>query len=57
MLFLDIVGSTSLSEHLDPEDVRAVIDTALSAFTAVVNSHGGRVLQYAARQPVGGLRC
>ena len=47
VLFLDIVGSTSLSEHLDPEDVQAVIDTALSAFTAVVNSHGGRVLQYA----------
>ena len=45
VLLLDIVGSTTLSEHLDPEDVHAVIDTALSAFTAVVDTHGGRVLQ------------
>ena len=44
-LLLDIVGSTTLSEHLDAEDVQAVIETALSAFSAVVDTHGGRVLQ------------
>src|SRR5262245_25406505 len=26
ILFLDVVGSTTLSEHLDPEDVHAVLD-------------------------------
>ena len=29
MLFMDIVGSTQLSQYLDPEDVHAVMDTAL----------------------------
>lgn len=47
VLFLDMVGSTALSAHLDPEDVHLVMDGALAAYTAVVQSHGGRVLQYA----------
>lgn len=47
VLFLDIVGSTRLIEHLDPEDVQAVVDGALSAFTALVRQHGGEVLRYA----------
>jgi class 3 adenylate cyclase/tetratricopeptide (TPR) repeat protein len=47
VLFLDMVGSTALSSHLDPEDVHLVMDGALAAYTAVVQSHGGRVLQYA----------
>ena len=47
VLFLDIVGSTNLSQHLDPEDVYALVDGVLERCTRVVHSHGGRVLQYA----------
>ena len=47
VLFLDVVGSTALSQHLDPEDVHAVMDGVLERCTAIVVAHGGRVLQYA----------
>ena len=47
VLFLDIVGSTSLAQHLDPEDIHAVMDGALERCTAVVEAHRGKVLQYA----------
>ncbi|MEY4751813.1 MAG: hypothetical protein RIQ60_4027 [Pseudomonadota bacterium] len=47
VLFLDMVGSTALSAHLDPEDVHVVMDGALAAYSAQVESYGGRVLQYA----------
>ena len=47
ILFLDMVGSTSISQHLDPEDIHALMDGALERCTAIVATHGGRVLQYA----------
>ena len=47
VLFMDVVGSTRLSERLDPEDVHAVMDSALARLTAIVRAHEGRVLQYA----------
>ncbi len=47
ILFLDVVGSTTLSQHLDPEDIHAVMDGALTRCTAVVQTHHGKVLQYA----------
>ncbi|MBL8306109.1 MAG: adenylate/guanylate cyclase domain-containing protein, partial [Rubrivivax sp.] len=47
VLFLDIVGSTSLAQRLDPEQVHEVVDGALAAYTAVVQAAGGTVLQYA----------
>ena len=47
VLFLDVVGSTALSQYLDPEDISAVMDGALTRGTAVVQGHHGRVLQYA----------
>jgi class 3 adenylate cyclase/tetratricopeptide (TPR) repeat protein len=47
ILFLDVVGSTTLSQHLDPEETHAVMDGALQRCTAIVVRHGGRVLQYA----------
>ena len=47
VLFLDVVGSTTLSQHLDPEDIHAVMDGALARCTAVVQAHHGKVLQYA----------
>ncbi len=47
VLFLDVVGSTTLSQHLDPEEIHAVMDGALARCTAIVESHQGKVLQYA----------
>jgi predicted ATPase/class 3 adenylate cyclase len=47
ILFLDVVGSTALTQQLDPEAVSAVMDDALARGTAIVQAHRGRVLQYA----------
>ena len=47
ILFLDVVGSTALSQRLDPEEVHAVMDGALQACTVLVHQQAGRVLQYA----------
>lgn len=47
VLFLDVVGSTALSQQMDAEDTCALMDGALAAFTEVVDRHGGQVLQYA----------
>ncbi|MCV2370504.1 ATP-binding protein [Roseateles oligotrophus] len=47
VLFTDVVGSTALSQQLDPEEINTVLDGALASFTAVVQRHQGRVLQYA----------
>ena len=47
ILFLDVVGSTTLAQHLDPEAVSAVMDDALSRSTSIVEAHRGKVLQYA----------
>jgi class 3 adenylate cyclase/tetratricopeptide (TPR) repeat protein len=47
VLFLDLVGSTHLIQRLDPEEVQAVVDTALASFSAIVERHGGEVLRYA----------
>ena len=46
VLFCDIVGSTQLSERLDPEDLQLALDGALAAFAALVVQHGGEVLRY-----------
>ena len=47
ILFLDVVGSTTLAQRLDPEAISAVMDNALARGTAVVQAHRGKVLQYA----------
>lgn len=47
VLFLDVVDSTALSQHLDPEEVHAVMDGLLARCTSIVESHLGKVLQYA----------
>ena len=47
VLFADVVGSTELTRRLEPEEVQQVMDGALAAFTAIVDAHGGKVLQYA----------
>ncbi len=47
VLFVDVVGSTALSERLSPEEISAVMDGTLAGFTRLVQAHGGVVLQYA----------
>ena len=47
VLFTDVVGSTQMGRTLDPEDIHTLMDGALERFTAVVQAHHGRVLQYA----------
>ena len=47
ILFVDVVGSTALSRTLDPEDIHALMDGLLARLTVIVESHDGRVLQYA----------
>ncbi len=46
VLFVDVVGSTAMGQRLDPEAIHAVMDSALERFTAAVQAHHGRVLQY-----------
>ena len=46
VLFVDVVGSTAMGQHLEPEEIHAVMDGALERFTAIVQAHYGRVLQY-----------
>ena len=47
ILFLDVVGSTTLSQQLDPEAISAVMDDSLSRGTSIVEQRRGKVLQYA----------
>ncbi len=47
IVFLDVVGSTTLSQQLDPEATSAVMDGALARASALVDAHQGKVLQYA----------
>jgi class 3 adenylate cyclase len=47
ILFLDLLGSTTLTRQLDPEDISAVVDDALRRGTALVQAQRGKVLQYA----------
>lgn len=46
VLFLDVVGSTSMSQRFDPEELSAIMDTALARFTTVIENRGGRTLKY-----------
>ncbi len=43
VLFADIVGFTTLAEHLDPEQLKRLIDGCLQRLVADVNAFGGRV--------------
>jgi len=43
VVFADLVGYTALSEHLDPERVKRLIDAAFERLISDINSFGGRV--------------
>ena len=46
VLFCDLVGSTALSESLDPEALQAVLDRYFEVLTAAVRRHGGTVEKF-----------
>ncbi|MDA1357910.1 MAG: AAA family ATPase [Proteobacteria bacterium] len=46
VLFCDLVGSTALSEKLDPEELREVMAEYQKAADAAVERYGGHVAQY-----------
>jgi predicted ATPase/class 3 adenylate cyclase len=46
VLFMDIVGSTSITQHLDPEDTMTIMETALQRLANPVYAHGGRVTRF-----------
>jgi class 3 adenylate cyclase len=46
VLFLDVCGFTAMSERLDPEDVRAIMDQAFDVMLDRVHAHGGSVNQF-----------
>ncbi|MDQ3315044.1 MAG: adenylate/guanylate cyclase domain-containing protein [Verrucomicrobiota bacterium] len=43
VLFVDISGFTALSEKLDPEEVRALINTCFESLVPIVQKYGGTV--------------
>ena len=46
VMFCDLVGSTSLSEDMDPEDLRAVMQAYQQAAGGVIERYEGHVAQY-----------
>jgi class 3 adenylate cyclase/tetratricopeptide (TPR) repeat protein len=46
VMFCDLVGSTALSEELDPEDLRSLMQKYQQAAGAVIERYGGHVAQY-----------
>jgi len=46
VLFCDLVGSTKLSESLDPEDLREITATYHSVCEAAIRRHDGHIAQY-----------
>jgi class 3 adenylate cyclase/tetratricopeptide (TPR) repeat protein len=46
VLFADLVGFTSLSERLDPEDVATIQDTYFSTVREVVGRYGGQLEKF-----------
>lgn len=46
VLFSDVCGFTGLSERLDPEDVRAIIDRAFDVILDAVHRHDGTINQF-----------
>ena len=43
VLFADLVGFTALSEHMDPEQVKRLVDSCFECLVEVVSEFGGRV--------------
>lgn len=46
IFFSDIRGFTSISEHLNPQELTALLNNYLTAMTDIIYSHGGTVDKY-----------
>jgi class 3 adenylate cyclase/tetratricopeptide (TPR) repeat protein len=46
LLYMDVVGSTAMTQHLDPEDTLEIMDNALPRLAAPIEAHGGHVTRY-----------
>ncbi|NIN66299.1 MAG: AAA family ATPase, partial [Anaerolineae bacterium] len=46
LLFMDVVDSTQMTKHLDPEDTLEIMDNALRLLAEPVRSHGGHVTRF-----------
>jgi predicted ATPase/class 3 adenylate cyclase len=46
LLFMDIAGSTQLTQRRDPEDVMAILDGTLKRLAEPVEAQGGRVTRF-----------
>src|SRR5262249_25889262 len=46
VMFCDLVGSTALSEQLDPEEYREVVRTYQQSSAAVIDHYEGHIVQY-----------
>ena len=46
VMFCDLVGSTALSEQLDPEDLQALVRTYQQASAEVIQQYDGHIAQY-----------
>jgi class 3 adenylate cyclase/tetratricopeptide (TPR) repeat protein len=46
LLYMDVVGSTAMTQHLDPEDTLEIMDNALPRLAAPIETHGGHVTRY-----------
>lgn len=46
ILFADLSGFTSISQTLDPEDLREVIDICFETLNRVITRHGGTIHKY-----------
>jgi class 3 adenylate cyclase/tetratricopeptide (TPR) repeat protein len=46
ILFADLSGYTAVSEQLDPEEIKALVDRALDRLSREVVAHGGHVDKY-----------
>ena len=46
MLFVDVVGSTTLSQHLEPDEILEIMDNGLQRLAIPVEAYGGRVTRF-----------
>jgi adenylate cyclase len=46
VLFADLVGFSTLAEHMDPEELRALMNEAFKELTAIIEERGGTVEKF-----------
>ena len=46
LLYMDVVGSTAMTQHLDPEDNLEIMENALLHLVEPIQEHGGRITRY-----------